>query len=42
MQDLKDRLHGLKRLYKLAKTKSLLGKIEMIELEIHKLAMQGE
>lgn len=42
MQELKDRLHGLRRLYKLAKTKMLLVKIEELELEIHKLAMQGE
>lgn len=36
MQDLIYRLHGLKRLYKLAKTKQLLAHIEKIELEIHK------
>jgi len=37
MQDLIAKLHGLKSLYKLAKTKQLLAHIEKIELEIHKL-----
>lgn len=42
MSDLKSKLVGLKRLYKLAKTKQLLAHIEKIELEIHKLETQGE
>lgn len=42
MCELKSKLAGLKSLYKLAKTKQLLAHIEKIELDIHKLATQGE
>ena len=42
MTDLVLRLHGLKRIYKLAKTKNVLAKIEELEMAIHKLRAQNE
>lgn len=39
MNDLKDRLSGLKTIYKIVKTKMLLAKIETLEMEIHRMKL---
>lgn len=39
MNDLKDRLTGLKTIYKMVKTKIVLAEIEKIEVKLHRLKM---
>lgn len=39
MNDLKDKLKGLKTIYKMVKTKMLLAEIEKIEMKLHRMKM---